>query len=172
MAWGITAPRVLGSCGWSFRGRLPGVVGRARDWGHTSTGRSESIPYRDGESVAQSAQGGQGGFDARIGARRWRGGLALRRGGVRRRRPAGGRREIDGPESANCHRVDLRIGSNAGRRAVSCTERPPRRGLVDSHRGLLTHRRPEPPRPGTGPSLPSSLLALGSEGAGDSVASV
>ena len=72
-------------------------MGRARDWGHISTGRSESIPHRGGEPVAQSAQGGQGGFDARIGARRWRGGLALWRGGVRRRRPAGGRPGLRAP---------------------------------------------------------------------------
>lgn len=121
-------------------------------------GDGESIPHRGGEPVAQSAQGGQGGFDARIGARRWRGGLALWRGGVRRRRPAGGRREIDGPESANCHRVDLcddlRVGNNADRRAVSCIDRRRPRGLVDSHRGLLTHRPPGAPRPGTGLSLP------------------
>ena len=94
--------------------RAGGEAGCGIDQRPGCLGMDESLPGRGGEHVAQGPQGGQGRLDTRIGAPLRRGSLLLRRGGVRRRWPAGGRWKVDRPEPADRHRVECRGRLAAG----------------------------------------------------------
>ena len=157
--------------------RAGGEAGCGIDQRPGCLGMDESLPGRGGEHVAQGPQGGQGRLDTRIGAPLRRGSLLLRRGGVRRRWPAGGRWKVDRPEPADRHCVDrcgdLSSRGNLGRCPGLCADRCRRRGLIDFHLSLLTPRRPGIPRLGTGLSLPEHRSShWGGRRLGDLVAPV
>ena len=89
-------------------------------------GGGELFPGRGGQPVAQGPQCGQGRVDTRVAAPLRRGRLIPRRRGGRRHWPSGDGRDVDGPETADRHRVELRGGLSAkvkgGRLAGSCIE--------------------------------------------------